>query len=303
MSKIALVTGASGFIGYNLCNKLFNDGWTVIATGNKDENKPLCHKFLCINLNGINYKLLPPEIDVCFHQAANNDTTDMDIENMFESNLKAPASLFLTLAKEFKCKKFVYASSCSVYGNNDVPYKESENKISPLNPYAESKYSFELFAKNFSDEYKITAIGLRYTNVYGPGEMHKKKRSSMINQLLQIMLLGERPKIFKFGEQLRDWVYIDDVVNANLLAANYDQTDVFNVGSGVATNFNDLVKIINKELNSSLEPEYIDCLFKSKYQIHTLVDLNHISEKLGYKVQFDINKGIRSFIETKKAMA
>jgi len=301
MSKTAIVTGATGFVGHHICNRLYNNNWTVIAVGSKSENNPLCHKFLQINLDGISWDLIP-KIDVCFHQAANNDTTDMDMENMLRSNLTAPSNLFYRLAREKGCKQFVYASSCSVYGNESVPYCEKKTRLDPLNPYAHSKMLFEQFAESFAIEYGVNLVGLRYSNVYGPGESHKGKRSSMISQLLQKMLRGERPKIFKFGEHLRDWVYIEDVVNANLLASQYKNSNVFNVGSGKAMSFNDVVSTLNLELGTDLEPEYINCPFLDAYQAHTLLDLHHSKTCLGYLPEYEPASGIKKFVEeTKKA--
>ena len=302
MYKTALVTGATGFVGHHICKRLYDNNWQVIAVGSKGENNPLCHRLLQLNLSGFSWDLVP-KIDVCFHQAANNDTTDMDLENMLRSNLTAPSNLFYRLAKEKGCKQFVYASSCSIYGNEPVPYSEKKTKINPLNPYAKSKMLFEQFAESFAIEYGVNVIGLRYSNVYGPGENHKGKRSSMISQLLQKMQRGERPKIFKFGEHLRDWVYIEDIVNANLLASEYKQSNVFNVGAGEAMSFNDVVKTLNAELKTDLESEYIDCPFLGAYQSHTLLDLDHSKTCLGYSPEYSPENGIKKYVkEIKKAM-
>lgn len=295
--KTALVTGATGFIGHHLCNKLYNSDYNVIAVGTKDENKPLCHQFIQLNLDGISWHLIPSKIDVCFHQAANNNTTDLDSENMFLSNLTAPINLFNRLFKEKKCTQFVYASSCSVYGNQSIPYNEKNTKLDPLNPYAKSKVLFEQFAENFSIEHGVRTIGLRYSNVFGSGEQHKGKRSSMISQLLNQMTNNKNPKLFKFGEQSRDWVYVDDVVEANLLASQYKQSGIMNVGSGMSIDFNLIVKTINEEIGSSLEPEYIDCPFLNQYQSNTLVDLEHANKTLGYFPKYKILDGIKHFIK------
>ena len=292
----ALVTGATGFIGHHLCRELYAKGHEVIAIGTKGENHPICSKFYQLDLDGVPWNLLP-NIDICFHQAANNDTTDMDMDNMLRSNVTAPSNLFYRLVKEKKCKQFVYASSCSVYGNQPVPYVERKTKTEPLNPYAKSKLLFEQFAENFSVEQNVNTVGLRYSNVYGPGENHKGKRASMITQLLQIMLKEERPKIFKFGEQLRDWVYIQDVVNANILASQYHYSNVFNVGAGEAASFNLLIDLINNELCTKLEPEYIDCPFLYAYQANTQLDLNHSKSCLKYEPKYTVVNGIKKLVE------
>jgi ADP-L-glycero-D-manno-heptose 6-epimerase len=297
----ALVTGATGFIGHHICNRLCDDGFQVIAVGSKHENKPKCNTFLELTLDGITWDLMPP-IDICFHQAANNDTTDRDRTNMLQANLSAGSNLFYRLVREKNCKKFVYASSSSVYGHQPAPYIENVTKFNPLTPYAESKVLFEQFAQEFALEYNAHVVGLRYTNVYGPGEKHKGKRASMIHQLLQTMLVGKNPQVFKYGEQQRDWVYIEDVVEANMLSSRYNSTGVFNVGSGVALSFNEMVDLLNEELGTALQPEYKDCPFQSAYQTYTLADLELGGKKLGYIPKYTPELGIRKFVqETKKA--
>jgi len=299
MTKTVLVTGATGFIGSNLCEHLYKDHF-VIALGTSCENQPKCHKFLTLNLTGTPWNLLP-EIDICFHQAANNDTTDLDNSRMINANLISPSQFFFELVTNKNCKQFVYASSSSVYGNQPIPYIEEKTLLTPLNPYSASKMMFEEYASDFAIKFNVNVIGLRYTNVYGPGEGHKGKRASMIYQLLHKMLQNERPKIFKNGEQQRDWVYIKDVVEANLCAARYNGSGIFNVGSGETLSFNDIVKTLNQELDTNLEPEYVDCPFPEKYQSHTLADLNKI-KSIGYFPKYSIQNGIKQFVEeTKKA--
>ena len=296
MLKTVLVTGASGFIGSNLCERLYEDH-KVIAIGNCNENYVKCNAFF----QEISWDLIP-DIDICFHLGANNDTTDLNMGKMLQANLISPAHFFSKLATDKNCKQFVYSSSGSVYGNQPVPYIEDETILNPLNPYAESKRLFEEYANFFAIKFNVNVIGLRYTNVFGPGEKFKEKRASMIHQLLHKMLANEIPKIFKNGEQLRDWVYVDDVVEANVLSSKHNGSGVFNVGSGEDMSFNDIVKTLNLELKTNLESEYIECSYKDKYQSHTLANLDKAKKKLGYFPKYSIQEGIKKFVEeTKKA--
>lgn len=303
MTKTALVTGASGFVGHHLCNRLHADGWNIIAVGTKEEHMPLCNTFLECSLHSIPWESIP-NIDTCFHQAANNDTTDLDIEKMMQSNLHDSSELFHKLHQEKKCYQFVYASSCSIYGNAEAPYVEQKTKPDPLNPYALSKFLFEQFANKFAQENNVQVIGLRYSNVYGQGENHKGKRASMITQLLNKMLQGISPTIFKYGEQLRDWVYIEDVIEANVLSSRIKKTGVYNVGSGETLSFNQIVQLINEELGISLPTNFVDCPFPQNYQSHTLCDLTLSRNILNYKPKMSAEMSVRNYIkEIKKATA
>lgn len=298
MSKTAFVTGASGFIGSHLCSRLYSEGYKVIAVGSKGKNKPQCHQFLALTLDGIPWDLVP-DVDICFHQAANNDTTDYDVTNMLRANVTAPSTVFYHLLREKKCRHFVYASSGSVYGNQKVPFVENSTPLEPLNVYAESKKLFEQYAEEFALANNCQVISLRYTNVYGPGEAHKGRRASMIYQLHEQMKAGCTPKLFKWGEQIRDWVFVSDVVEANILAAQYKYSGVFNVGGG-AMSFNMVVKAINEALGTNISPEYIDCPFLDAFQTHTLASLEKARTALGYQPQYDPWDGIKHFVEEMK---
>lgn len=293
--KTALVTGASGFIGSHICTRLYEDNYNIIAQGFKGEIEPKCNYFLKCDLDLL-CKTEFPKIDVCFHQAANNDTLDSNLDSMIYNNVTLPSNLFSVLYEKFGCRQFVYASSFAVYGNQRLPYCES-NKVSPLNSYGQSKVLFEKFATDFKQKYKdINIVGLRYTNVYGAGEKHKNKRASMITQIYNSLKKNESPKLFKYGEQKRDWVYIDDVVSANILAMECSESGIYNVGSGESLSFLEIYDIISDELNSDIKPIFIDCLFEKALQKNTLANLDKIS-KLGFKPKQKAEKQIREFIK------
>jgi ADP-L-glycero-D-manno-heptose 6-epimerase len=305
MSKTALVTGATGFVGSHLCERLSELGWEVIAIGSRHENIPICETFIEIsspNFELNNYSI--PEgktIDVCFHQAANNDTLEINYEKMIYPNYFQSYELFKNLALKHSCKQFVYASSCSVYGKQPSPYIESKTAFDPLNPYAVSKMLFEISMKKFTKDYKVNAVGLRYSNVYGNKEKHKGRRASMITQMLNNMKKDRRPQLFNYGEQQRDWVYIKDIVEINLLASNYEASNVFNAGSGEALSFNKLAEIINEELGTDLKPEYKENTCSDRYQEFTLCDLQFAQKELGYKPNYNAENSVRHYVrETKK---
>ncbi len=189
--------------------------------------------------------------------------------------------------------RVVWASSCSIYGRGPVPMKES-NQPDPLNIYAFSKLTMERMALRYADRLAYPIVGLRYSNVYGPGEDHKGKLASMIHQLARQMRAGNRPRIFAPGDQRRDFVYIDDVVQANLKAMQSAKTGAFNVGAGNSWTFNAVVSELNKVLKTDLAPDY----FANPYsftQDWTETDLSLARQSIGYEPTFDLARGIEAY--------
>lgn len=298
-----VVTGGAGFIGSNLAKKLAADGHDVVAADS----------FLSSDFS--NLTDFPGDVltlkdhddvdsifalgpyDVIFHQAAITGVVGAGGEDyssthrMMRNNVETFRRL-LDYAVETKTR-VVWASSCSVYGRGPVPMKESQ-EVDPLNAYAFSKVSKERLAARYAKKLAHPIVGLRYSNVYGPGENHKGKLSSMIHQLARQMRAGKRPRIFEFGEQKRDFVYIDDVVEANLLALKSTQSGSFNVGAGQAWTFNELVRELNRVLKTTLEPDY----FKNPYsftQDWTECDLTQARLAFGYRPRFDLAAGVDAY--------
>jgi ADP-L-glycero-D-manno-heptose 6-epimerase len=291
----ALVTGGTGFIGSNLDVKLVKLGHRVITIGNHVQNQlPPRVKFLGTHLTGIDWKQVSG-IDVVFHQAANNNTLDHDAHEMHLANVEGPKKLFKK-AMERGCSQFVYASSTAVYGDSPPPYKEDRKQaIMPLNPYGVSKALFDCFAMDFAQEHRVNVVGLRYCNVYGPGEWHKGKRASMIYQIYKQMKEGKSPKLFADGEQKRDWCYVDDVVDINMLASEFKGAEIFNVGTGWATSFNDIVKYWNGELETDIVPEYIPNPYEGVYQNHTECSVVKAFKHLNWQAKHNVATGIAEF--------
>ena len=296
-----LITGATGFVGYNLLKELLKDGHeiTVVASTHSENDIPREVKDVCyLGLEGLDWNKTK-EKDAIIHQAANNDTLYQNKDEMHRANVSGPIKLFQEAAKR-GCKKFVYASSTATYGNENAPYIEDKTPISPINVYGESKALFDEFAMDFAKRMNVEVIGFKYCNVYGPGEKHKGKRASMIYQIIQQLLKNRRVKLFKDGTQKRDWIYIEDVVQANMKALySKNKTGIYNCGTGTATNFNDLVKIISYELNLPLNHliEYIDNPNETAYQSHTECDITKLREELNFFPQFDIKSGIKKYLK------
>jgi ADP-L-glycero-D-manno-heptose 6-epimerase len=301
-----LVTGGTGFIGSNLARRLAREGHDVVAA----DSFLSAHFSNLADFAGDVLTLKDPEdvgamlalgpYHAIFHQASitgvvAGDGADLSRTNLQHQMMRNNVETFRQLLDHAVTTKarVVWASSCSVYGRGPVPMKESQ-PTDPLNIYAFSKLTMERMAARYASRLSHPIIGLRYSNVYGPGEDHKGKLASMIHQLAKQMRGGKRPRIFTPGEQKRDFVYIDDVVSANLLALNSKNGGVFNVGVGRAFTFNQVVAELNRVLKTDLSPDY----FENPYaftQDWTEVDLTEIRRAMGYEPKFDLRAGIEAY--------
>jgi ADP-L-glycero-D-manno-heptose 6-epimerase len=296
-----LVTGAAGFIGSNLLRRLGADGHSVVALddfSSGDWNNLVDFAgdvITCDVATDPGHLQSAQPFDVIFHQASITDTTVMDQRKMMHNNVEGFRNL-LDLAVKWG-SRVVWASSAATYGRGPAPMKESD-PARPLNVYGYSKLAMERLAGLYAPRLKQPVVGLRYFNVYGAGENHKGKFASMIGQLARQRLAGKRPRIFTDGEQKRDFVYIDDVVAANLAAMNAKSAGVFNVGSGSAASFNRVVEELNRVLKTDLQPDYFDNPY-AFFQTWTEADLARSREILRFQPRFgDIRKGIEAYHAT-----
>lgn len=293
----ALVTGGAGFIGSSLALELEKQGWKVTVVDNfySGDFKNLTRfkgEVIAENVLDVDWASRVPRPDVIFHQAAITDTTILDQKFMVRENFEGFHKI-LQFAVKSKAK-VVYASSAGVYGNGPAPQKENQ-ELSPLNPYAFSKYLMDQYLFDQIKTLPITVVGLRYFNVFGPHEQHKKKAASMIYQLYLQMKDGKRPRIFKFGEQKRDHIYIKDVVRANILAAESKKSGVVNVGTGVGTTFNELISELNKSMGNSLQPDYFDNPYDF-YQNDTCAEVVSAKDLFGFKAQFSFGDAVKDYV-------
>ncbi len=304
----ALVTGGAGFIGSNVAARLARDRHDVTAA---DSFLSASWSNL-IDFDGDVLTLIDHDdvesmkrlgrFDLIFHQAsitgviAADGSTTGDAHRMLRNNVETFRAL-LDWAVETKAR-VVWASSCSIYGRGAVPMKESQSP-DPLNTYAFSKLCMERLARRYEQTLSQPIVGLRYSNVYGPGEDHKGRLASMIHQLARQMRAGKRPRIFTAGQQKRDFVYIDDVVEANLAAARAKESGVFNAGAGRSWSFNEVVAELNRALKTDLPPDY----FENPYgftQDWTETDQSLAREKLGYVPKYDLRAGIEAYLASGK---
>lgn len=301
-----LVTGGAGFIGSNLAFTLAGERKADVvvldnfSSGNFKNLLDFKGDVIAGDIQGRDWWDKTGKIDAIFHEAAITDTTVHDQKFMMEVNVEGFRNV-LRFALEKGVKRVVYASSAAVYGNGECPMKEDQ-PLTAENVYGFSKAMMDNVAREFSVAHPdMTLVGLRYFNVYGPREYYKGKFASMMYQLYLQMKAGNRPRIFKFGEQMRDFVYVKDIVRANLNALDAERSCVVNAATGAPENFNKVIECLNKGLGTNLAPEYFDNPY-GFYQLKTHADLRHTKAYLNYRPEWNLETGIADFIkEMKKA--
>jgi ADP-L-glycero-D-manno-heptose 6-epimerase len=313
--KTILITGGAGFIGSNLAFyfqenhpaakvvivDLFRSGETL-SNGNL---KSFGHFKNLLGFRGeiisgdINDKELlfklenEYKFDYIFHEAAISDTTALEQDLMIKTNLNAYKDL-LDLAVKHDAN-MVYASSAATYGNAESP--QIVGREAPNNVYGFSKLSMDHLSREYMKVNDISIVGLRYFNVYGAREYFKNSTASMVLQFGHQILAGKNPRLFEGSDKiLRDFIYIEDIIQANIKAMQAKKSGIYNVGTGKARSFQDIVDILQKELGTSLTCEYIPNPFIGSYQFHTEANVETTKEFLGYKPAFEMEDGIKAYV-------
>ena len=299
-----IVTGGAGFIGSNIVKKLVvrGDDVTVIDnlnTGKEENLISVKDKIVFFNDSILNLDLLEKQtqnIDGIFHQAALASVQDsFSKPKEYQSVNVNGTENILKLAKKNNFK-VVYASSSSVYGNPErIPIKESDSK-NPINPYAETKLEKERLARKYS-EMGVKVIGLRYFNVFGKGQ--SKEYAGVLKLFLERIRDKLPPKINGDGSQFRDFVYVEDVADANILSMDSEVNhEFFNVGTNTSITILDLAKTIIKSSELHMEPIFGPAL-KGDVQ-KTVANIDLIEDKIGWKPTVFLEKWIDEIISMKK---
>lgn len=288
-----LVTGASGFIGSNLCLYLKDKGHEVypVCTHTNHISDTFGSNSIFSNLLGFDTNVLK-KIDGIYHLAANNDTLSSQNSEMLRANFYESKKL-LSYALKYGARFFVYASSTAVYGRANFPLTE-DAKTKPLNIYAKSKLKFDKFMLKHNP--KIQWAGLRLCNIYGPNESQKGRRMSYLGQMLENMIAKQDVKLFEGGQQKRDWCYVKDVCQAFHKAKDTYESGIFNIGSGSAISFNDLFKVLATKIGYDKAPTWIKNNHSKQYQDYVEVDFSKAEKYIGYRPEYDIEKGIVEYL-------
>ena len=310
-----VVTGAAGFIGSTIVWELNNRGEKEIVIvdelGTDEKWKNLVglqfddfvnkQKFI----EGLNEKTFI-NANAIIHMGANSSTTERDADSLLNNNY-----LYTKTLAEFSIKndiRFIYASSAATYGDGSLGFNDDESKcdtLRPLNMYGYSKSMFDIWAVNRNVFNKI--VGLKYFNVYGPNEYHKGDMRSVVHKAFEQVRDTGKVKLFKSanpnykdGEQMRDFIYVKDAVDMTLyFLDNKNINGLFNIGSGKARTWNDLVTALFKSMNKSVNIEYIDLPkhLADKYQYFTEANLSKIKDA-GYKKAIgSLENGIIDYVK------
>jgi len=292
-----VVTGGCGFIGSNLVERLVKEGHSVtvfdnLHTGSLKNIEGLDVRFFEESLDRL--RDLVAKTDVVFHIGIPSSSLMYKRKPQLVGEAINDAIEIFEYAKERRCK-VVYASSSSIYNGNKVPYRE-DMPIYVTDYYTECRLAIERLAKLYSILHGVKSVGLRFFSVYGPKEEFKGPYANIVSQFLWSMLKDEPPVIFGDGTQTRDFTHVSDVVDALILAWERDfRCEIFNVGTGTAYSFNQVVEILNRLLGKNMKPVYKPNPIKNYVQ-DTLADTTKAEKILGFRAKVRLEEGLRDLM-------
>ena len=301
-----LVTGGAGFIGSNICTKLISQGCFVrvidnLLTGKKSNLAAISDKIEFIEADMGNpdaARAAMKGIDVVLHQGALPSVPrSVDDPALTHRHCVDATFTLLLAARDAKVKRFVYAASSSAYGDTPTLPKVETMPVNPLSPYAAAKLMGEYYCSVFYKVYGLQTISLRYFNVFGPHQDPTSQYAAAIPAFVTSILKDKPPIIYGDGEQSRDFTYIDNIVEANLLAARAKQTkgDVVNIACGEVVTVNEIIDTINRLLGKKIRPIYEPV--RPGDVKHSLADITVAKKLLGFKPVVLFKEGLAKTIE------
>ena len=301
-----LVTGGAGFIGSHIVQRLLEDGHSVrvldnLSSGRKEN----------LDLNNHNLEFIVGDIcnyddclkavsgmDYCLHQAALRSVPKSMLNPYDYNRVNIDGILnMLRASREAGIKRFVLASSSSVYGDTDVFPQKEEHLPRLISPYALTKLAGEYYCRIFSKNYALETVSLRYFNVFGPRQALDDEYAVVIPRFIANMLKDLPPPVHGDGRQSRDFTYIDNVVEANILAALAPNVkcEVFNVANGKDNSILDLVNTLNKIMQKEIKPVFEPARIGDVRR--TLADIRHIKKAINYRPRVDFEEGLRRTVD------
>ncbi|MGA2172179.1 MAG: SDR family oxidoreductase [Sedimentisphaerales bacterium] len=301
-----LVTGGAGFIGSNICTKLVSQGCFVRVVDNLLTGKKSNLAAIYDKIEFIEADMGDPDVarramkgvDVVLHQGA-LPSVPRSIDDPATTHRHCVDATFTLLlaARDAKVKRFVYAASSSAYGDTPTLPKVETMPVNPLSPYAAAKLMGEYYCSVFYKVFGLETISLRYFNVFGPHQDPTSQYAAAIPAFVTSILKDKSPTIYGDGTQSRDFTYVDNVVDANLLAARAKKTEgqVVNIACGEAITVNEIIEIINKSVGKKVKPIYVP---SRKGDVkHSLADISLSKKLLGYKSVVPFKEGLQKAID------
>ncbi|NOY61091.1 MAG: NAD-dependent epimerase/dehydratase family protein, partial [Calditrichaeota bacterium] len=296
-----LVTGGAGFIGSNIVDAYIAAGHDVVVLDNlstgriKNLNKKAEFAQLDIQ-DDLSALFSKHKFDIVNHHAAQMDVRRSVEDPIFDArtNVLGFINILQNCAKS-GVKKVIFASSGgAIYGEQDYFPADENHKTQPYSPYGITKLVGEKYLFFYNLTYNLNYVVLRYANVYGPRQ-NPHGEAGVVAIFIKKLLDGEQPFINGNGEQTRDFVFVRDVVKANVLALDYEQSDIFNVGTGVETNVNQLYQAINKLTGKNMPEKHAPA--KEGEQMRSVVDHSKIQTVLGWTQDYNLEQGLKETVE------
>jgi nucleoside-diphosphate-sugar epimerase len=301
-----LVTGGAGFIGGHIAERLCLDGYTVrvldnFSTGHRRNIRVLADDVELIEGDIQSYERVHTAVRGCecvFHQAA-LPSVPRSIQDPLTSNASNVIGTLnvLLASRDSGVRRVIYASSSSVYGSSPTLPKHEDLLPMPISPYAVSKLAGEGYCRSFFEVYELETVALRYFNVFGPRQDPLSHYAAVIPRFIAASAAGRAPTIFGDGEQSRDFTYVGNVVEANLLAMEAEQAvgNVYNVACGERVTVNRLLEELQAVTGQEIEARYES---PSPGDIrHSLADLTRVEAELGYRPLIDLREGLRLAVD------
>jgi len=298
--KYVLLTGAAGFIGSHLLRRLLKLGVDIVAvdnfsTGVKENVSFFEGEVYSLNVSDRKFvkTMEKYDFDFIFHFGAPSSVIlfNRDPERMFRETVSGFLNI-MEVAVKTRCMKVVYPSSGSVYGKASPPQSEDATP-KPINLYGIAKLTCERIADYYNQAKNIRSVGLRIFAGYGPGEDHKGEIASPVTIFLRSIIKDENPIIFGDGTQSRDFVYIDDIIEAIIRCAERDTPSIINVGSGKSYSFNYVIELVNKLLGKNVKPKYVPK--PVNYLERTQANITLMKKTLGIN-PLNLEEGLKKYI-------
>jgi UDP-glucose 4-epimerase len=291
-----LVTGGAGFIGSNLANSLAVDNDVIVVDDQYLGTPENLDDAVEFHDSTVLADDLPTDVDVVFHLAALSSYAmhEDDPRRGARVNVEGFVNV-VDQAREDGCDTVVYASTSSIYGSQTTPSPESMD-VTVNTGYEASKMARESYGEYFSNHYDMSMAGLRFFSVYqgyGGAEAHKGEYANVIAQFADDIANGEAPVLYGDGEQTRDFTHVEDIVAGLELAADHELDGIYNLGTGQRYSFNTVVEMLNEELGTSVDPEYVDNPIPEDVYVHdTCADATKMREATGWEPEIDFEVGI-----------